>query len=198
MVEPPPKTRPLPLFAWEKQQRAERQRMARVRRIWLRRTTMLGIGMTALGLTITRPPLPRLVWNASASAPIGLYAVSPGTAPGRGDMVIAWPPAAARQLAAHRHYLPANVPLVKRVVAVAGDTICGVDRTVTVNGRRVALRRAADAAGRPLPAWQGCIRLAPGMVFLLMTETPDSFDGRYFGPTAARDVIGRATPLWLR
>lgn len=113
-------------------------------------------------------------------------------------MVIAWPPAAARQLAASRHYLPANVPLVKRVVAVAGDTICGVDRTVTVNGRRVALRRAADAAGRPLPAWQGCIRLAPGMVFLLMTENPDSFDGRYFGSTAARDVIGRATPLWLR
>lgn len=198
MVEPPPKTRPLPLFAWEKHQRAERQRIARVRHMWLRRTTLFGIGITALGLTIARPPLPRLVWNASASAPIGLYAVSPGTAPGRGDMVIAWPPAAARQLAAHRRYLPANVPLVKRVVAVAGDTICGVDRTVTVDGRPVALRRTADAAGRPLPAWQGCIRLAPGMVFLLMTEIPDSFDGRYFGPTAARDVIGKATPLWLR
>ena len=198
MVEPPAKTRPLPLFAWEKQQRAQRQRMARVRRKWLRRTVLLGLGIAALGLTIAQPPLPRLVWNASASAPIGLYAVSPGTAPGRGDMVIAWPPAAARQLAAHRRYLPANVPLVKRVAAVAGDTICGVDRTVTVNGRAVALRRAADAGGRPLPAWQGCIRLAPGMVFLLMTETPDSFDGRYFGPTAARDIIGRATPLWLR
>lgn len=198
MAEPPPKTRPLPLFAWEKQQRAQRKRMARVRRKWLRRTVLLGLSIAALGLTIAQPPLPRLVWNASASAPIGLYAVSPGTAPRRGDMVIAWPPASARQLAASRRYLPANVPLVKRVVAVAGDTICGADRTVTVNGRLVALRRAADAAGRPLPAWHGCIRLAPGMVFLLMTGTPDSFDGRYFGPTSARDVIGRAIPLWLR
>jgi type IV secretory pathway protease TraF len=36
------------------------------------------------------------------------------------------------------------------------------------------------------------------MIFLLMTETPDSFDGRYFGPTLGQDVIGRATPLWLR
>ncbi|WP_363737634.1 S26 family signal peptidase [Sphingobium sp. LMA1-1-1.1] len=197
MVEPPPKTRPLPLFAWEKHQRAERQRMARVRRIWVRRTTLLVIGVAVLGLTIARPPLPRLVWNASASAPIGFYAVSPGMAPGRGDMVIAWPPPAARQVAAQRRYLPANVPLVKRVMAVSGDTICAADRTVMVNGRPVALRRAADAAGRPLPGWQGCIRLVPGMVFLLMTETPDSFDGRYFGPTAARDVIGRATPLWL-
>ena len=88
MAEPPPKARPLPLFAWEKQQRAQRQRVARVRRLWLRRSTLLGLGMAALGLTIAWPPLPRLVWNASASAPIGLYAVSPGTAPGRGDMVI--------------------------------------------------------------------------------------------------------------
>lgn len=198
MVEPTPKARPLPLFAWEKHQRAQRQRIAQVRRMWLRRTALLGIGIAALGLTIARPPLPRLVWNASASAPIGLYAVSPGTAPGRGDIVIAWPPTEARQLAAHRRYLPANVPLMKRVVAVAGDTICAADRTVTVNGRPVAQRRAADAAGRSLPAWQGCIRLAPGAVFLLMTETPDSFDGRYFGPTDARDAIGRATPLWLR
>jgi len=198
MVEAPPKPRPLPLFAWEKHQRAERQRIARVRRMRLHRAALLGFGIAALGATIARQPLPRLVWNASASAPIGLYAVSPGTAPGRGDMVIAWPPATARQLAAHRHYLPANVPLVKRVVAAAGDTVCAVDRSVTVNGRLAAPRRIVDAAGRPLPAWQGCIRLTQGMVFLLMTETPDSFDGRYFGPTAARDVIGKATPLWLR
>ena len=198
MVESPPKTRPLPLFAWEKHQRAERQRVARVRHMCLRRITLLGIGMTALGLTIARPPLPRLVWNASASAPASFRGHRDEQALERGDMVIAWPPAEARQLAARRHYLPSNVPLVKRVVAVAGDTICDVDRTVTVNGRLVALRRTADAAGRPLPAWQGCIRLAPGMVFLLMTETPDSFDGRYFGPTSARDVIGKATPLWLR
>jgi len=172
--------------------------MVRARLRLGRYAALIGAGIAGLGLTIAWPPLPRLVWNASASAPIGLYAVSPGTTPARGDMVIAWPPAAARQIAAHRHYLPANVPLVKRVVAVAGNTICAVDRTVTVNGRPVALRRSADAAGRPLPAWQGCIRLAPGAVFLLMTETPDSFDGRYFGPTSAHDIVGRATPLWLR
>ena len=103
-----------------------------------------------------------------------------------------------RTWAARRHYLPRNVPLVKRVAGVAGDTICAVDRVVTANGRPVAMRRAVDATGRPLPAWQGCVQLVPGMVFLLMTETPDSFDGRYFGPTLGQDIIGRATPLWLR
>ena len=33
---------------------------------------------------------------------------------------------------------------------------------------------------------------------LLLNDPPDSFDGRYFGPTARRDVIGRATPIWVR
>jgi conjugative transfer signal peptidase TraF len=186
--------RDLPLFAWGNALRAARARRTRLRR----RGALLGAGIACLGLTIALPPLPRLVWNASASAPIGLYAVSPGAVLKRGDMVIAWLPAEARQLAASRHYLPSNVPLVKRVVGIGGDTICAVERVVTLNGRPIATRRGADTAGRPLPAWQGCIRLGPGMVFLLMTEAPDSFDGRYFGPTLAQDVIGKATPLWLR
>lgn len=198
MAEPPPRDRPLPLFAWFEARRAERQRTARARLRLGRYAALIGAGIVGLGLTIAWPPLPRLVWNASASAPIGLYAVSPGTAPGRGDMVIARLPAEARELAARRRYLPRNVPLVKRVAAVAGDTICAAGRMVTVNRKPVAQRRGADAAGRPLPAWQGCIRLAPDTVFLLMAEAPDSFDGRYFGPTPARDVIGKAAPLWLR
>ncbi|MGC6331143.1 S26 family signal peptidase [Rhizorhabdus sp. FW153] len=186
--------RDLPLFAWGNALRAARARRTRL----CRRAALLGAGIACLGLTIALPPLPRLVWNSSASAPIGLYAVSPGAALKRGDMVIAWPPSDARHLAASRRYLPSNVPLVKRIAGIAGDTICAVDRAVTVNGRPVAIRRAADAVGRPLPAWQGCIRLGPGMVFLLMAKTPDSFDGRYFGATLAQDVIGKATPLWLR
>ena len=186
--------RDLPLFAWGNALRAARARRTSLRR----RAALLGAGIACLGLTIALPPLPRLVWNASPSAPIGLYAVSPGAALRRGDMVIAWPPSEARQLAARRHYLPSNVPLVKRIAGIAGDTICAVDRVVRVNGLPVAARRVADTAGRPLPAWQGCVRLGPGMLFLLMSETPDSFDGRYFGPTLAQDVIGKATPLWLR
>lgn len=186
--------RDLPLFAW-----GESLRIARARRVTLRRrAVLLGAGIACLGLTIVLPPLPRLVWNASASAPIGLYAVAPGAPIARGDMVVAWPPAEARQLAAERRYLPRNVPLVKRAAGVEGDMICAAERVVTVNGRPAAMRRPADAAGRPLPAWTGCVRLGPGMLFLLMNRTPDSFDGRYFGATLAQDIIGKASPLWLR
>src|SRR3546814_11532003 len=75
-----------------------------------------GVGITLLGLTMAFPPAPRLVWNASASAPIGLYAVTPGAPVGPGDMVIARVPDPWRMLAARRHYLPANVPLDRKSV----------------------------------------------------------------------------------
>lgn len=58
-------------------------------------------------------------------------------------------------------------------------------------------RNMASRLGRPLPAWQGCVRLCTGQFLLLMTDSPDSFDGRYFGLTGEQELIGRATPLWL-
>ena len=64
-------------------------------------------------------------------------------------MVIAWAPAEARRLGAERHYLPSNVPLVKRVAAVAGDRVCAAGEAVFVNGRLATLRRAQ---GRRRPA----------------------------------------------
>lgn len=186
--------RDLPLFAWGEALRAARHRRRRLQR----RAAVLVLGCACVAGTIVAPPLPRLVWNASASAPVGLYRVTPGSPVRRGDMVIARTPLAVRALAANRHYVPANVPLVKRVAGVPGDTVCAAGTVVTVDGRPVAMRRAADRVGRPLPWWEGCRTLRDGAQFLLMAEAPDSFDGRYFGPSAAADVIGKATPLWVR
>ncbi|MET3711744.1 conjugative transfer signal peptidase TraF [Sphingomonas trueperi] len=163
-----------------------------------RRAAAIGLGTGLLVLTIAVPPSPRLVWNASASAPIGLYAVDPRASVQAGDMVVARLPERWRVLAARRRYLPANVPLVKQVAAVAGDQVCAVGAHVRVNGRRVAERRSADGAGRPLPWWHGCIRLRQGQFFLLMPGSPASFDGRYFGPTEGAQVIGKAILLWRR
>jgi len=152
----------------------------------------------SLVVTGVAAPAPRLVWNASASAPIGLYRLYPGMPPAVGDLVIARLPRDMRLLAASRRYLPLGVPLVKRVVATSGARICADGSSVTVDDRPVAHLRARDRAGRPLPAWRGCRTLAPGEVLLVMGGVRDSFDGRYFGPTAAGDVIGKAVPLWLR
>ncbi|WP_066810212.1 S26 family signal peptidase [Sphingomonas asaccharolytica] len=181
-----------PLLAWgEAMRRTRRCRSAR------RLIAGLAIGGIALGLTIVWPPVPRLVWNASASAPIGLYRVYPGASARAGDMVIAHLPARFRALAAERHYLPANVPLVKRVTAVAGSEVCAEGRMILVDGRLFAVRQSSDPHGRPLPGWEGCVRLRDRQLFLLM-DAPDSFDGRYVGVTDDSDVVGRAVLLWRR
>jgi conjugative transfer signal peptidase TraF len=153
--------------------------------------------VAASGTAALLQPQPRLIWNASASAPIGLWSVMPDAPLGRGDMVAARLAAPWRGFAARRQYLPANVPLIKRVAALSGDRICAAGGRVLVNGRMVAAVRSHDGAGRPLPRWQGCLMLGDDM-FLLLNDPPASFDGRYFGPTARADVIGRVFPLWLR
>ena len=152
--------------------------------------------IATLGATSVMPPRPRLVWNASASAPIGLYAVGGGAGLARGDMVSARLPGELRMFAARRHYLPANVPLVKRVAAVPGDKVCAVGKRIFVNGLLFASRLARDGAGRVMPRWAGCVVLGEGRYFLLMAESGASFDGRYFGVSAASDIVGKARLLW--
>ena len=151
-------------------------------------------GLTA---TVVARPRPYLVWNVSASAPVGLYSLFPGGYPATGDRVFARVPARWRELAARRRYIPVNVPLVKRVAAEPGDTVCALDEDIFINARRIAVRRRRDTLGRALPWWSGCIVLRNGALFLL-TANPSSFDGRYFGPTQRGDVIGRARLLWRR
>lgn len=184
----------LPLLAWGEQLRAEKRR----RRILGRRIALIGAGIALVGLTMAFPPVPRLVWNASASAPIGLYAVTPGAAADPGDMVIARVPEPFRILAAQRRYIPANVPLVKRVAAAAGDEVCALGAQIFVNGKWLAERRATDGQGRPMPWWNGCVRLRGHQLFLLMLGSPASFDGRYFGVTEGRQLVGKARLLWAR
>lgn len=180
-----------PLLAW-----GDALRLSKLRRRALRRrAAAIVIGAGLLLVSAAFPPAPRLVWNASASAPIGLYAVAPGSLAEPGDMVIARVPATYRRLAATRRYVPINVPLVKRVAAAAGDEVCARGLEIVVNGRPIARRRPVDGAGRAMPVWSGCIRLRGRQLFLLM-DAPASFDGRYFGVTDGADVIGKAWPLW--
>jgi conjugative transfer signal peptidase TraF len=153
------------------------------------------IGLTALPAIIAVPPV--LLWNASASVPIGLYAVHRPGALHIGDVVVVRPPEPlARDLDARRS-LPMGVPLIKPVAALAGQMVCRRGGAVSIGGTVLAQVRDRDGRGRPLPAWQGCHRLGSDEVFLLNPAQPDSFDGRYFGPLPASTVIGRATPLWL-
>ncbi|MBE1526865.1 conjugative transfer signal peptidase TraF [Sphingopyxis sp. OAS728] len=153
--------------------------------------------VAAVTAALLTPPRPLLIWNVSASAAIGLYAVGSAAPPARGDLVAARLPPSWRVLGSTRRYIPANVPLIKRVAARAGDRVCAAGADITVNGLRVALRLDIDGAGRPMPRWSGCIVLGRGEYLLLMPGAA-SFDGRYFGPTAESDIVGKVHLLWTR
>ena len=154
-----------------------------------------GIGLAFIALASSSHHA-RLIWNATASAPRGLYLLQGMTAPQREALVLVAPPAWVRDLAAERGYLPRHVPLIKRVAAIAGDTVCSDANAIRINGVVATYSRAADEKGRPLPHWNGCQNLSAGSEFLLMPSVPDSFDGRYFGATPTANNLGRLIPLW--
>jgi conjugative transfer signal peptidase TraF len=153
-------------------------------------------GSMATVVTAFLTPTPRLIWNASASVPIGLYAVRPGGDVTPGDLVAVAPPDGLAAYMAQRHYLPRGVPLLKHVAAVAGQRVCRNDLHILVDGRPVGEARERDRIGRPLPVWQGCHRLGRGEVFLMNQDISDSFDGRYFGPLPLSRITGRLSPIW--
>ena len=154
------------------------------------------VAASGIGLPLLAKPLPRLIYNATASAPLGFYRLLPGAPFRRGDFVLAQLPGAAAELAAARDYLPLGVPAVKRVAALGGDRVCEQSGAVFINNREAALALSADAESRPLTAWNGCRMLEPGEVFLLNADVQSSFDGRYFGPISTASIMGRLVQLW--
>ncbi|AZG78399.1 MULTISPECIES: S26 family signal peptidase [Methylocystis] len=156
----------------------------------------LSCGALASTSFVHREPL--VVWNASASVPIGLYAVQPIGDLAVTDLVVARPPAPLADWLTERHYLPKGAPLIKRVAALPGQKICRDGLAVSVDGIVMTQAREQDHADRPLPVWSGCFVLLPGEAFLLNWNEAASLDGRYFGAFPIEGVVGRAAPLWTR
>lgn len=157
---------------------------------------LLAGSLISLGWTAIATSPPRLVYNASDSVPVGWYRIAQVTSLVPGDLVLVHLPPEVRSLAAQRGYLPANVPLLKTVAAMAPQRICVLGNQLSIDGDLVARRLTWDLQGRALPTWQACRRLV-GDELLLLSSDPESFDSRYFGLVSVDAVIGRAQPLWL-
>ena len=161
--------------------------------------SLAGVSMALISLAASAAIQPQkyVLWNASASVPIGLYWVNPDVQPRAGELAVADLRTDIKQLANDRRYLPRTVPLLKPVAAVAGQVVCRYGAQVTVDGHHLASAKPADRLGRALPVWSGCRTLSGSEVFLLNPKVADSFDGRYFGPTPGTLLHGRARPLIL-
>ena len=158
-------------------------------------------GLSALAWVSFVHPAVHLVYNQSDSVPVGWYRIRPASASPLsvhgGSIVLVRLSAETAALAAQRGYLPARIPLLKRVGAVASQHVCTENSELHIDGVQVAVMLAADRRGRPLPSWRQCRLLADGELFLLSTTNPASFDSRYFGPIQAATVLGIAQPMRL-
>lgn len=156
-------------------------------------TALAVIGIAAAS-TVETPT--KLIWNATASAPVGFYTVEPADALDVPELVAVMPPEPLVGFMVERGYVGRGVPLLKRVLGLPGQQVCRLRSTITVDGVEMGDALDHDRIGRDLPVWQGCRTIGDGEIFLMNWEVRDSLDGRYFGPIPASSVIGRALPLW--
>ena len=154
------------------------------------------IGGAFIAVLAFASPSPRWIWNATASAPEGLYGLQRGGPWGRHDLVAIRPPAEVAAWLNVRGYAPSGVLLIKQVAAVAPSTVCRHGAVITIDQIQAAQAETYDHAGRPLPVWSGCRALTANEVFLL-NPAKGSLDSRYLGPLPRASVIGRVAPIWL-
>lgn len=150
----------------------------------------------ALVATVVLEPLPLYIWNASASVPIGLYRLRPANQFQVTQLVAVQPPEPLATFLDLNGYLPIGIPMLKRVLALPGQTVCRSGPRISVDDIAMGIARDRDGRGRPLPKWQGCHVVGDGELFLMNWQSDDSLDGRYFGLLPASSVIGRAIPVW--
>jgi len=151
---------------------------------------------TSVLASIGERPVPWYLWNASPSVPIGLYRLRPIGEQVVTELVAVRPPEPIATFLADGKYLARHVLMLKRVLALPGQTVCREHLTITVDQIAMGVAREHDTRGRPLPVWHGCRVVADGEVFLMNWQSADSFDGRYFGLLPANAILGRAEPVW--
>lgn len=133
-----------------------------------------------------------VLFNATPSVPTGFY-VRADAPVHEGAFVTVRAADVAPSYASLRHFTDDGDRFIKRVAARAGVRACAAGERVTV-GANSYTRQTHDSAGRTLPTWEGCHVLHDGEL-VLMGDTPDSFDSRYFGVVREDAIEGVWRPL---
>jgi signal peptidase I len=95
---------------------------------------------------------------------------------------------------------PQGGDLVKRVIALPGQTIYSSGNSIYVNGRLLAEPYLPhyDPLGPPVPhaSSQHPYRVPPGEFYLLGDNRAISCDSRYWGPIKGSSIIGKVVLVW--
>jgi len=139
--------------------------------------------------------------NTSYSLPMGLYV---RTADRSATLIEFCPEGRFAEESSTRGYRTRGVcpdgavPLLKPVVAKAGDTVEMSDRGIAVNGRLLPDTAPIphDRLGRSLQPWpSGQYVVAADMVWVASSYNRGSYDSRYMGPIPVRLLRARLKPL---
>lgn len=155
--------------------------------------SLSSVAITALTLAPFLGHQKLLMWNRTASAPIGLYWVKDGPITYDRWAVLS-PKSDASEWAQLKGFVGKEWPLLKAIAGLPGDKICRENETILINDQVRARALKQDNLHRDLPVWSGCRTLSVDEIFLLNTN-PKSLDGRYFGVTKIEDVDGIAVLL---
>jgi conjugative transfer signal peptidase TraF len=161
-------------------------------------TIALTFGAVALVMSTMGAAAPSYIWNASSSVPIGLYRLQPADRLVVTELVAVQPPEPLASFLDLNGYLPIGIPMLKRVLALPGQTVCRRGLLISVDAIEMGEALSRDKRGRPLPVWQGCRVVGAGKLFLMNWQSEGSLDGRYFGLVPQSSVIGKALPVWTR
>jgi signal peptidase I len=93
---------------------------------------------------------------------------------------------------------PAGDDLVKRVIALPGQTIYSSGNNIYVNGRLLAepYLPKVDPLGPPIASSQHPYRVPQGEFFVLGDNRSDSCDSRYWGPVKGSSIVGKVVLDW--
>ena len=141
-------------------------------------------------------------FNSSPSMPVGLYMV---TGDEHANLVEFCPSEPFASFSSARGYrdpgacVDGAAPLLKPVVAIAGDVVELSNHGISVNGKLLpnTAPLPRDSKGRSLEAWAfGRYAVASGTVWVASSYHPRSFDSRYFGPVPVSAIRHRLKPLF--
>jgi signal peptidase I len=95
---------------------------------------------------------------------------------------------------------PQEGDLVKRVIALPGQTIYSSGNSIYVNGRLLAEPYLPhyDPLGPPITdaGSQHPYRVPPGEFYVLGDNRADSCDSRYWGPVKGSSMVGKVVLVW--
>lgn len=89
--------------------------------------------------------------------------------------------------------------LVKRVIALPGQTIYSAGNSIYINGHLLAepYLPARDPLGPAIASSQHPYRVPPGDFYVLGDDRADSCDSRYWGPVRGTSIVGKAiADIW--